>query len=151
MRLKQAERRERERAEELEKEKQRRKQGQELQQIRNKLQDDDMTKLAELRRREKMEDKLARYGPRPSLGARNSEVMLIDWFCPTRQRVKEKIARDREERAQKVTDSAFFFVVKQTIMTGFFLTLLTKVWRWRNKYFSPAQPSVTHQSGPAPH
>ncbi|XP_051931910.1 UBX domain-containing protein 1 isoform X3 [Hippocampus zosterae] len=78
MRVKQAERRERERAEELEKEKQRRKQGQELQQIRNKLQDDDMKKLAEMRRREKMEDKLAR------------------------QRVKEKIARDREERAQKV-------------------------------------------------
>ncbi|XP_077388290.1 UBX domain-containing protein 1 [Festucalex cinctus] len=77
MRLKQAERRERERAEELEKEKQRRKQGQELQQIRSKLQDDDMKKLAELRRREKMEDKLAR------------------------QRVKEKIARDREERARK--------------------------------------------------
>ncbi|XP_049602495.1 UBX domain-containing protein 1 [Syngnathus scovelli] len=77
MRLKQAERRERERAEELEKEKQRRKQGQELQQIRNKLHDDDMKKLAELRQREKMEDKMAR------------------------QRVKEKIARDREERAQK--------------------------------------------------
>ncbi|XP_057705685.1 UBX domain-containing protein 1 isoform X2 [Corythoichthys intestinalis] len=77
MRLKQAERRERERAEELEKEKQRRKQGQELQQIRSKLQDDDMKKLAELRKREKMEDKLAR------------------------QRVKEKIARDREERAKK--------------------------------------------------
>ncbi|XP_070692628.1 UBX domain-containing protein 1 [Pempheris klunzingeri] len=77
MRVKQAERRERERAEELEREKQRRKQGQELQQIRQKLQDDDMKKLAEQRRREKMEDKLAR------------------------QRVKEKIARDREERAQK--------------------------------------------------
>ncbi|XP_037117748.1 UBX domain-containing protein 1 isoform X2 [Syngnathus acus] len=77
MRLKQAERRERERAEELEKEKQRRKQGQELQQIRNKLHDDDMKKLAELRQREKMEDKMAR------------------------QRVIEKIARDREERAQK--------------------------------------------------
>ncbi|XP_061644185.1 UBX domain-containing protein 1 isoform X1 [Phyllopteryx taeniolatus] len=77
MRAKQAERRERERAEELEKEKQRRKQGQELQQIRNRLQDDDMRKLTELRQREKMEDKLAR------------------------QRVKDKIARDREERAQK--------------------------------------------------
>nr|XP_057919173.1 UBX domain-containing protein 1 [Doryrhamphus excisus]XP_057919174.1 UBX domain-containing protein 1 [Doryrhamphus excisus]XP_057919175.1 UBX domain-containing protein 1 [Doryrhamphus excisus] len=77
MRVKQAERRERERAEELEREKQRRKQGQELQQIRQKIQDDDMKKLAEQRRREKMEDKLAR------------------------QRVKEKIARDREERAQK--------------------------------------------------
>ncbi|KAF7661009.1 hypothetical protein LDENG_00270330 [Lucifuga dentata] len=77
MRVKQAERRARERAEEVEKEKQRRKQGQELQQICQKLQEDDMKKLAEQRRREKMEDKLAR------------------------QRVKEKIARDREERAQK--------------------------------------------------
>ncbi|XP_077588393.1 UBX domain-containing protein 1 isoform X1 [Stigmatopora nigra] len=77
MRLKQAERRERERAEELEKEKQRRKHGQELQQIRSKIQDDDMKKLSELRKREKMEDKMAR------------------------QRVKEKIARDREERAKK--------------------------------------------------
>uniref|UniRef100_A0A3Q3W5G0 UBX domain protein 1 n=1 Tax=Mola mola TaxID=94237 RepID=A0A3Q3W5G0_MOLML len=77
MRMKQAERRQREQDEELEREKQRRKQGQELQQIRQKLQDDDMKKLAEQRRKEKMEDKLAR------------------------QRVKEKIARDREERAQK--------------------------------------------------
>ncbi|KAM9375691.1 UBX domain-containing protein 1 isoform 1-T2 [Pholidichthys leucotaenia] len=77
MRVKQAERRERERAEEVEREKHRRKQGQELQQIRQKLQDDEMKKIAEQRRREKMEDKLAR------------------------QRVKEKIARDREERAQK--------------------------------------------------
>lgn len=77
MRVKQAERREREKAEEIEREKHRRKQGQELQQIRQKLQEDDMKKLAEQRRREKMEDKLAR------------------------QRVKDKIARDREERAQK--------------------------------------------------
>ncbi|XP_037531736.1 UBX domain-containing protein 1 [Nematolebias whitei] len=77
MRVKQAERRERERAEEVEREKYRRKQGQELQQIRQKMQDDDMRNLAEQRRREKMEDKMAR------------------------QRVKEKIARDREERAQK--------------------------------------------------
>lgn len=61
MRVKQAERRERERAEEVEREKQRRKQGQELQQIRQKLQDDDMKKLADQRRKEKMEDKLARY------------------------------------------------------------------------------------------
>uniref|UniRef100_A0A672YZM2 UBX domain protein 1 n=1 Tax=Sphaeramia orbicularis TaxID=375764 RepID=A0A672YZM2_9TELE len=75
MRVKQAERRERERAEEVEKEKQRRRQGQELQQIRQKLQDDDMKKLAEQRRREKMEDKLAKG--------------------------QREIARDREERAQK--------------------------------------------------
>ncbi|XP_067374067.1 UBX domain-containing protein 1 isoform X2 [Channa argus] len=77
MRVKQAERRERERAEEVEREKQRRRQGQELLQIRQKLQDDEMKKLADQRRKEKMEDKLAR------------------------QRVKDKIARDREERAQK--------------------------------------------------
>ncbi|KAM3866499.1 UBX domain-containing protein 1 [Diretmus argenteus] len=77
MRVKQAERRERERAEEVEREKQRRKQGQELLQIRQKLQDDEMKKLADHRRKEKMEDKMAK------------------------QRVKEKIARDREERAQK--------------------------------------------------
>ncbi|MEQ2235778.1 UBX domain-containing protein 1, partial [Ilyodon furcidens] len=77
MRMKQAERRERERAEEVEREKQRRRQGQELQQIRQKIQDDEMKKLADQRRKEKMEDKLAR------------------------QRVKDKIARDREERAQK--------------------------------------------------
>uniref|UniRef100_A0AAV2MK95 UBX domain-containing protein 1 n=1 Tax=Knipowitschia caucasica TaxID=637954 RepID=A0AAV2MK95_KNICA len=77
MRIKQAERREREKAEEIEREKTRRKHGQELQQIRQKIQDDDMKKLADQRRKEKMEDKLAR------------------------QRVKDKIARDREERAQK--------------------------------------------------
>lgn len=82
MRVKQAERREREKAEEIEREKHRRKQGQELQQIRQKLQEDDMKKLADQRRREKMEDKLAR------------------------QRVKDKIARDREERAQKFGGSA---------------------------------------------
>ncbi|XP_046876863.1 UBX domain-containing protein 1 [Hypomesus transpacificus] len=77
MRVKQEERRERERAEEVEREKQRRKQGQELLHIKQKLQDDEMKKLAELRRREKMEDKMAK------------------------QRVRDKIARDREERAQK--------------------------------------------------
>lgn len=60
MRVKQAERRQREHDEELEREKTRRKQGQELQQIRQKMQDDEMKKIAELRRREKMEDKLAR-------------------------------------------------------------------------------------------
>ncbi|XP_034545433.1 UBX domain-containing protein 1 [Notolabrus celidotus] len=77
MRIKQAERRERERADELEREKTRRRQGQELQQVRQKMQDDEMKTLAEQRRREKMEDKMAR------------------------QRVKDKIARDRAERAQK--------------------------------------------------
>lgn len=61
MRVKQAERRERERAEEVEREKQRRKTGQELQQIRQKMQDDEMKKIADQRRKEKMEDKMARY------------------------------------------------------------------------------------------
>lgn len=60
MRVKQAERRQREHDEELEREKSRRKQGQELQQIRQKMQDDEMKKIADLRRKEKMEDKLAR-------------------------------------------------------------------------------------------
>ncbi|XP_056625289.1 UBX domain-containing protein 1 [Triplophysa dalaica] len=77
MKMRQEERRERERQEEIDREKQRRKQGQEILQVKQKLQDDEMKKLAELRRREKMEDRLAK------------------------QRVKEKIARDREERAQK--------------------------------------------------
>lgn len=60
MRVKQAERRQREHDEELEREKSRRKQGQELQQIRQKMQDDEMKKITELRTREKMENKLAR-------------------------------------------------------------------------------------------
>ncbi|XP_076148445.1 UBX domain-containing protein 1 [Alosa pseudoharengus] len=77
MRVKQEERRERERKDEVEREKQRRKQGQELLQIKSKLQDDEMKKLADQRRKEKMEDRLAK------------------------QRVRDKIARDREERAQK--------------------------------------------------
>lgn len=58
--MKQVERRERERAEEVEREKLRRKQGQEMQQIRQKLQDDDMKKLTDQRRKEKMEDDMAR-------------------------------------------------------------------------------------------
>ncbi|XP_012696346.1 UBX domain-containing protein 1 [Clupea harengus] len=77
MRVKQEERRERERKEELEREKQRRKTGQELLQIKQRLQDDEMKKLADHRKKEKMEDRAAK------------------------QRVRDKIARDREERAQK--------------------------------------------------
>ncbi|XP_050982978.1 UBX domain-containing protein 1 [Labeo rohita] len=77
MKARQEERRERERKDEIEREKQRRKQGQELLQVKQKLQDDEMKKLADQRRREKMEDRLAK------------------------QRVKDKIARDREERARK--------------------------------------------------
>ncbi|XP_056113276.1 UBX domain-containing protein 1 isoform X2 [Rhinichthys klamathensis goyatoka] len=77
MKARQEERRERERQEEVDREKQRRKHGQELLQVKQKLQDDEMKKLADMRRKEKMEDKLAK------------------------QRVKDKIARDREERARK--------------------------------------------------
>ncbi|KAJ8405162.1 hypothetical protein AAFF_G00321530 [Aldrovandia affinis] len=77
MKVKQEERRERERQEEVEREKQRRKQGQELLQVKQKLQEDEMKKLSEQRMKEKMEDRMAK------------------------QRVREKIARDREERAQK--------------------------------------------------
>lgn len=77
MKVRQEERRERQRQEEIEREKQRRKQGQELLHVKQKLQEDEMKKIAEMRRREKLEDKLAK------------------------QRVKDKIARDREERAQK--------------------------------------------------
>lgn len=61
MRVKQAERRQREQEEELEREIQRRKQGQELQKVRQKLQDDEIKTLTEQRRKEKMEDKLARF------------------------------------------------------------------------------------------
>ncbi|KAL0973873.1 hypothetical protein UPYG_G00212270 [Umbra pygmaea] len=82
MRVKQEERRERERTEEVEREKQRRRQGQELLQVKQKLQEDEMKKMAELRRREKDDDKLAK------------------------QRVREKIARDREERALKFGGSS---------------------------------------------
>ncbi|XP_051777070.1 UBX domain-containing protein 1 isoform X1 [Erpetoichthys calabaricus] len=77
MRIKQQERAEREKKEEIEREKQRRRQGQELLQIKQKLQDEEMKKLADERRREKMEEKLAK------------------------QRVREKIERDKAERAKK--------------------------------------------------
>lgn len=60
MKARQEERRERERQEEIEREKQRRKQGQELLQVKQKLQEDEMKKLADQRRREKMEDRLAK-------------------------------------------------------------------------------------------
>lgn len=61
MRVKQAERRQREQEEELEREIQRRKQGQDLQKVRQKVQDDEIKTLTEQRRKEKMEDKLARF------------------------------------------------------------------------------------------
>ncbi|CAN9507135.1 unnamed protein product [Ophioblennius macclurei] len=76
MRAKQAERRERERVQEVEREKQRRMRGQELQQVRQRMQDE-MRKIVDQCKREKMENQLAR------------------------QKVKDRIARDKEERAQK--------------------------------------------------
>ncbi len=60
MKVRQEERRERERKEQIEREKQRRKQGQELLHVKQKLQDDEMKKIADQRMREKMEDKLAK-------------------------------------------------------------------------------------------
>lgn len=60
MRVKQEERRERERAEEVDREKQRRRQGQELLQVKQKLQEDEMKKMVDLRQREKNDDKMAK-------------------------------------------------------------------------------------------
>ncbi|XP_073521421.1 UBX domain-containing protein 1-like [Phyllobates terribilis] len=74
---KQQERGEREKRERIEQEKQRRKQGQELSVIRQKMQEQEMQKAAEDRRKEKQEERMAR------------------------ERVKEKIARDKAERARR--------------------------------------------------
>ncbi|XP_051900911.1 LOW QUALITY PROTEIN: UBX domain-containing protein 1 [Pristis pectinata] len=56
MKQRQLEREEREKKEEINREKQRRKQGQELSMIRQKLQEEEMKKIAEDRRKEKLED-----------------------------------------------------------------------------------------------
>ncbi|XP_075426197.1 UBX domain-containing protein 1 isoform X2 [Ascaphus truei] len=74
---KQLEREDREKRERIEQEKQRRKQGQELLAIKQRMQEQEMQKLAEERRREKNEEKLAR------------------------DRVREKIARDKADRARR--------------------------------------------------
>ncbi|XP_066438294.1 UBX domain-containing protein 1 [Eleutherodactylus coqui] len=74
---KQQEREEREKRERIEQEKQRRKQGQELSAIRQKMQEQEMQKAAEDRRKEKQEERMAR------------------------ERVREKIARDKAERAKR--------------------------------------------------
>uniref|UniRef100_A0A4W5NH87 UBX domain protein 1 n=1 Tax=Hucho hucho TaxID=62062 RepID=A0A4W5NH87_9TELE len=66
MRVKQEERRERERAEEVDREKQRRRQGQELLQVKQKLQEDEMKKMVDLRRREKNDDKMRVERTNPS-------------------------------------------------------------------------------------
>ncbi|XP_042202517.1 UBX domain-containing protein 1 isoform X2 [Callorhinchus milii] len=77
MKQRQQEREEREKKDEIEREKARRRQGQELAMIRQRLQEEEMRKVAEDRRREKLEDIRAR------------------------QRVREKIERDKAERALK--------------------------------------------------
>ncbi|XP_059497506.1 UBX domain-containing protein 1 isoform X2 [Stegostoma tigrinum] len=77
MKQRQLEREEREKKDEIEREKQRRKQGQELSLIHQKLQEEEMKKIAEERRKEKLEDIRAK------------------------QRVREKIERDKAERALK--------------------------------------------------
>lgn len=77
MKQRQLEREEREKQDEVNREKQRRKQGQELSLIRQKLQEEEMKKIAEDRRKEKLEDIRAK------------------------QRVREKIERDKAERALK--------------------------------------------------
>ncbi|KAM3920554.1 UBX domain-containing protein 1 isoform 1-T2 [Leptodactylus fuscus] len=74
---KQQEREEREKRERIEQEKQRRRQGQELSAIRQKMQEQEMQKAAEDRRKEKQEERMAR------------------------ERVREKIARDKAERAKR--------------------------------------------------
>ncbi|KFO29438.1 UBX domain-containing protein 1 [Fukomys damarensis] len=81
---KQREREEREEREALERERQRRRQGQELTAARQKLQEDEMRRAAEERRREKAEE----------LAARSA-------CWARRQRVREKIERDKAERAKK--------------------------------------------------
>ncbi|MBN3277703.1 UBXN1 protein, partial [Polyodon spathula] len=60
MRLKQQEREEREKQEEVERERERRRHGQELLQVKQRLQEEEMKKLAEERKREKIEEKQAR-------------------------------------------------------------------------------------------
>ncbi|XP_078284033.1 UBX domain-containing protein 1 [Rhinoraja longicauda] len=77
MKQRQLEREDREKQDEVNREKQRRKQGQELSVIRQKLQEEEMKKITEDRRKEKLED------------------------IQAKQRVREKIERDKAERALK--------------------------------------------------
>uniref|UniRef100_V5HYQ9 Putative ubx domain protein 1 n=1 Tax=Ixodes ricinus TaxID=34613 RepID=V5HYQ9_IXORI len=77
IRLRRLEREEKEKKEALEREKMRRKMGQEISSTRQKIEEEEMRKLAEQRRREKMEDKLAR------------------------QKILEQIERDKLARRQK--------------------------------------------------
>ncbi|XP_054707941.1 UBX domain-containing protein 1-like [Uloborus diversus] len=77
IKLRRAEKAEQEKKEELEKEKNRRKTGQEMIQAREKLKDEEFKRLAELKRQEKLEAKMAR------------------------QRVLDDIERDRQARREK--------------------------------------------------
>ncbi|XP_072345446.1 UBX domain-containing protein 1 [Scyliorhinus torazame] len=81
MKQRQLEREEREKKDEIDREKQRRKQGQELSMIRQKMQEEELRKMADDRRKEKLEDIWAK------------------------QRVREKIERDKAERALKFGSS----------------------------------------------
>ncbi|XP_042899566.1 UBX domain-containing protein 1-B isoform X2 [Parasteatoda tepidariorum] len=72
-----AEKAEKEKKEALEKEKTRRKTGQEITHVRQKIQEDEMKRLAELKRQEKLEAKIAR------------------------QKVLEQIERDKQARREK--------------------------------------------------
>lgn len=108
---KQREREEREEREALEREKQRRRQGQELSAARQKLQEDEMRRAAEERRREKAEELAARSGCYSYWLIVEKDIKIFlsvsDFFSfclHSRQRVREKIERDKAERAKKVGD-----------------------------------------------
>ncbi|ELT94094.1 hypothetical protein CAPTEDRAFT_214068 [Capitella teleta] len=77
MALKRQEKEESEKQERILREKSRRVQGQEIQAMKQKMEEDEIKKMVELRRKEKMEEKMAR------------------------QRVKEQIEKDKRERAEK--------------------------------------------------
>lgn len=105
MAQKQREREEREEREALERERQRRRQGQELSAARQRLQEDEMRRAAEERRREKAEELAARWGRWAGAVEGASALPVPDLLSPclhSRQRVREKIERDKAERAKKV-------------------------------------------------
>lgn len=77
LKQKRQEREDQEKKEQIAREKQRRTQGKEIVSIKSKIEEDEIKKIAEQRRREKMEDKLAR------------------------QRIKEQIEKDKRDRAAK--------------------------------------------------
>ena len=77
LKQKRLEREEQEKKEQVAREKQRRTQGKEIVSVKSKIEEDEIKKIADQRRREKMEDKLAR------------------------QRVKEQIEKDKRDRIAK--------------------------------------------------